>query len=201
MGQDQKVGIIGNGVMGSAIATRLLEQGVEVFVHDRDPATMQPLTEKGAVAATSSAGLTQCVDVVITSLNTAEIVEAVVFGKQGIAEAASPEKLLIDMSSIDPKATAIMAERLDAETGMAWVDSPLSGGAPGALAGKLTLMIGGANAAVERARSVLSPLAANMTHMGGSGAGQTTKLINQVLCAANFLSVAEATNPLVVHPL
>jgi 2-hydroxy-3-oxopropionate reductase len=193
MGQSQKVGVIGNGVMGSAIATRLLEQDVEVFAFDRDLSKMQPLSEKGAVAATSSASLTECVDVVITSLNTAEIVEAVVFGEQGVAEAASSEKLLIDMSSIDPKATAIMAERLVAETGMSWVDAPLSGGAPGALAGKLTLMIGGADAAVDRAKAVLDHLAANMTHMGGHGAGQTTKLINQVLCAANFLSVAEAT--------
>ncbi|MEM7043669.1 MAG: NAD(P)-dependent oxidoreductase [Pseudomonadota bacterium] len=193
MSQHPKVGVIGNGVMGSAISTRLLEQGVEVFVYDRDTAKMQPLTERGAVAATSSASLTECVDVVITSLNTADIVEAVVFGKRGIVEAASPEKLLIDMSSTDPKATSVMAERLDAETGMAWVDAPLSGGAPGALAGKLTLMIGGASEAVDRAKAVLGHVAANMTHMGGSGAGQTTKLINQVLCAANFLSVAEAT--------
>lgn len=193
MNQDSKVGVIGNGVMGSAIATRLLQQGVEIFVRDQDPTKMQALTDKGAIATTSSANLTECVDVVVTSLNTADIVEAVVFGKQGIAEAALKDKLLIDMSSIDPKASSIMAERLLAETGMAWVDAPLSGGAPGALTGKLTLMIGGGEEAVERAKAVLGHVAANMTHMGGHGAGQTTKLINQVLCAANFMSVAEAT--------
>ncbi|MEL6961629.1 MAG: NAD(P)-dependent oxidoreductase, partial [Pseudomonadota bacterium] len=108
-------------------------------------------------------------------------------------EAASRERLLIDMSSIDPKVTMAMAERLFAIAGMAWVDAPLSGGAPGALAGRLTLMMGGDPKAVERAKSVLGHVAANMTHMGGHGAGQTTKLINQILCAANFLSVAEAT--------
>ncbi len=193
MADNSKVGVIGNGVMGSAIAARLLEQRVEVFVRDQDPAKMQNLTDKGAIATTSSANLTECVDVVITSLNTADIVEAVVFGKQGVAEAASSKKLLIDMSSTDPKATAIMAERLLSETGMAWVDAPLSGGAPAALVGKLTLMIGGTGDAVDRAKAVLSHVAGNMTHMGGNGAGQTTKLINQVLCAANFLSVAEAT--------
>jgi len=193
MADNSKVGVIGNGVMGSAIAARLLEQRVEVFVRDQDPAKMQKLTDKGAIATTSSANLTECVDVVITSLNTADIVEAVVFGKQGVAEAASSEKLLIDMSSTDPKATGIMAERLLSETGMAWVDAPLSGGAPAALVGKLTLMIGGTGDAVDRAKAVLCHVAANMTHMGGNGAGQTTKLINQVLCAANFLSVAEAT--------
>jgi 2-hydroxy-3-oxopropionate reductase len=190
---DSKVGVVGNGVMGSAIATRLLEQGAEVFVRDQDPTKMQALTDKGAIATTSAASLTECVHVVITSLNRADIVETVVFGKQGIAEAAAIDKLLIDMSSIDPKATSIMAERLLADTGMAWVDAPLSGGAPGALAGKLTLMIGGEEEAVDRAKAVLCHLASNMTHMGNPGAGQTTKLINQVLCAANFLSVAEAT--------
>ena len=97
------------------------------------------------------------------------------------------------MSSIDPQATAVMAARLEAETGMAWVDAPLSGGAPAAREGRLTLMLGGSVAAVERARAVLGELAANITHMGRSGAGQTTKLINQVLCACNFLAVAEAT--------
>lgn len=193
MADNSKVGVIGNGVMGSAIAARLLEQRVEVFVRDQDPAKMQNLTDKGAIATTSSANLTECVDVVITSLNTADIVEAVVFGEQGVAEVASSKKLLIDMSSTDPKATGIMAERLLSETGMAWVDAPLSGGAPAALVGKLTLMIGGTGDAVDRAKAVLSHVAANMTHMGGNGAGQTTKLINQVLCAANFLSVAEAT--------
>ena len=76
---------------------------------------------------------------------------------------------------------------------MAWVDAPLSGGAPAALKGQLTLMLGGMAAAVERARPVLAELATNITHMGASGAGQTTKLINQVLCALNFLAVAEAT--------
>lgn len=193
MSECTRIGVIGNGVMGSAIATRLLEQGVEVFVRDQDPVKMQMLTGIGAISTTSPADLTERVDIIVTSLNTTDIVEAVVFGEGGIAEAASREKLLIDMSSIDPKATLTMAERLLAGSGMAWVDAPLSGGAPGALAGRLTLMIGGDKAAVERAKSVLRHVAANMTHMGGHGAGQITKLINQVLCAANFLSVAEAT--------
>jgi 2-hydroxy-3-oxopropionate reductase len=132
-------------------------------------------------------------DTVILSLNTADIVEAVVFGSDGLAWHGAPGKLLVDMSSIDPKATAAMAARLRAETGMGWVDSPLSGGAPAAAEGRLTLMMGGESADVERARGLLSAVAANMTHMGPAGAGQTTKLINQVLCACQFLAVAEAT--------
>jgi 2-hydroxy-3-oxopropionate reductase len=134
------VGLIGVGVMGSAIAARLLEQGTTVHLCDADPTKLAPLIAKGATAERSAAQLARRVETVITSLNTATIVEAVVFGENGVAAGASPGKLLIDMSSIDPKATADMARRLEETTGMAWVDSPLSGGAPAALKGSLTLM-------------------------------------------------------------
>jgi 2-hydroxy-3-oxopropionate reductase len=192
-GQSLRIGVVGVGVMGSAIATRLMERGHRLWLHDADPAKLAPLVAKGAIPATSAAALAGAVDYLVISLNTAEIVERVVFGPEGIAAAAASGKLLIDMSSIDPKATAVMAERLDQKTGMAWVDAPLSGGAPAALEGRLTLMLGGSTASVERARPVLGELATNITHMGPHGAGQTTKLINQVLCACNFLAVAEAT--------
>ena len=188
-----KIGLVGVGVMGTAIASRLLERGHELTVRDANPAKLAPIVARGARAAGTGADLAREVDYVVASLNTAEIVERVVFGPEGVAAGAGSGKLLIDMSSIDPKATAIMATRLEAETGMAWVDAPLSGGAPAALEGRLTLMVGGSVTAAERARAVLTELATNITHMGPSGAGQTTKLINQVLCACNFLSVAEAT--------
>jgi 2-hydroxy-3-oxopropionate reductase len=189
----ETIGIIGVGVMGSAIATRFLERGRTVHLRDMDPQKLAPLVAHGAIAMESVTALTQASDVIITSLNTAEIVEAVLFGADGIAAAAKPGQLVIDMSSIDPKATATLADRLAREAGMAYVDAPLSGGAPAALAGRLTLMMGGSPEAVERARVVLADVAANMTHMGPCGAGQTTKLINQVPCACNFLAVAEAT--------
>lgn len=188
-----RLGIIGIGVMGSAIASRLLECGHSLTLYDADPAKIAPFLARGAGAADSAAALTRSSDSVITSLNTAAIVEAVVFGPGGVRDGAAPDKLLIDMSSIDPQATAAMAARLKTETGMSWVDAPLSGGAPAASAGRLTLMIGGEADPVVRAQAILGALAANMTHMGPNGAGQTTKLINQVLCACNFLAVAEAT--------
>jgi 2-hydroxy-3-oxopropionate reductase len=119
-------------------------------------------------------------------------VKAAVFGADGVAAKATPHKLLIDMSSIDPGATAEMGTQLKTQTGMAWVDCPLSGGVPGALAGKLTIMAGGSADDFERARAVMKDLAANYTLMGPSGAGQTTKLVNQLFCALAFQAVAEA---------
>ena len=191
--RETRIGIVGVGVMGSAIAGRFLQTGHAVALHDRDEAKTAPLAARGGVVAESAQALVAASDVVILSLNTAEIVEAVVFGEDGLAAHARADLLVIDMSSTDPGATAAMAARLRAETGMGWVDAPLSGGAPAAAEGRLTLMMGGETGEVERARGVLSAIAANMTHMGPCGAGQTTKLINQVLCACNFLAVAEAT--------
>ena len=187
-----KVAVIGAGIMGSAIATRLVETGNAVTIYDLDPAKVAALVAMGATAAASVADAARRSRFIILSLNHASIVRAVVFGAGGVAEGASAEKLLIDMSSIDPKDTAEMAAKLRDETGMAWVDCPLSGGVPGALAGKLTVMAGGDVADFERARDVMQHLCANYTLMGPSGAGQTTKLINQLFCAVAFQAVAEA---------
>jgi 2-hydroxy-3-oxopropionate reductase len=186
------VAVIGAGIMGSAIATRLLETGHAVQVFDLDSQKVAALVEKGALASASAAEAVAASRFCILSLNHANIVRAAVFGKDGVATAAAPEKLLIDMSSIDPADTADMAARLKADTGMAWVDCPLSGGMPGALAGKLTIMAGGAPEDFERAREVMQHLAANYTLMGPSGAGQTVKLINQLFCGVLFQAVAEA---------
>lgn len=184
--------MIGVGVMGSAIAGRLLDTGVTVLLHDRNADAGQPLVARGAIRAASAAEATRAAEFVITSLNSAAIVEAALFEPGGIAEAAKADKLLIDMSSIDPGATARLAARLADETGMGWVDAPLSGGAPAAAQGTLTLMMGGSARDIARADPVLALLSARRTHLGPPGAGQTVKLINQILCALNFLAVAEA---------
>ncbi len=185
----EKIALIGAGIMGSAIGTRLLECGHRLQVFDLDAEKVSTLVLKGAVAATSPADVTAKSDFIILSLNHARIVRAAVFGKDGVASAASPEKLLIDMSSIDPGETRDMAAQL---TQMAWVDCPLSGGVPGALSGRLTVMAGGTPENFERARVVMKDLCANYSLMGGNGAGQTTKLINQLFCAVAFQAVAEA---------
>jgi len=178
--------------MGTAIATRLMDAGHPVHVFDLDPSKMQALVEKGATAVSSAQEAADVSEFVITSLNTAAIVRAAVFGEGGIAAATTPPTMLIDMSSIDPVATREMSAELTEKTGVKWVDAPLSGGAPKALIGSLTVMAGGTGEDVQDARRVMDSLCANYTHMGPSGAGQTTKMVNQVLCALGFQAVAEA---------
>ncbi len=187
----QSVALIGAGVMGNAIASRLLGEGHRVTVYDLDAVKVAALVTRGAAAAVSPQQAA-CADFVILSLNSAAIVERAVFGEDGVAKSGTPGKLLIDMSSIDPEATRNMASRLREQSGMSWIDCPLSGGAPGALEGRLTVMAGGSELDFERARSVMRSLATNYTLMGPVGAGQTTKLVNQVLCAIGFQAVAEA---------
>ncbi|MEY8099359.1 NAD(P)-dependent oxidoreductase [Falsihalocynthiibacter sp. S25ZX9] len=187
-----KVALIGAGAMGGAIGTRLAQTGNQLTVFDLDADKAAELVAHGAVAAESAAAAAAASDYVITSLNAPRIVDIAVFGKAGVAEGAKPGTLIIDMSSIDPEATKNLAAKAS-EIGLRWVDSPLSGGAPKALIGELTLMAGGDAQDVADAHNVLKHVASNYTHMGPVGAGQTTKLINQVLCGLNFLAVAEAT--------
>ncbi|MCR9088816.1 MAG: NAD(P)-dependent oxidoreductase [Rhodobacteraceae bacterium] len=188
----ENIGLVGAGAMGSAIGTRLLETGNSLKVFDLDTEKVAALVEKGAVAAGSAAQAGTDVEFVITSLNSSRIVGLAAFGKDGVADGAAEGTTIIDMSSIEPDATRKFS-KMAVERNLAWVDSPLSGGAPKALIGELTLMAGGETADVERAHRVLKHVASNYTHMGPSGAGQTTKLINQVLCGLGFLAVAEAT--------
>ncbi|AZO50616.1 MAG: NAD(P)-dependent oxidoreductase [Mesorhizobium sp.] len=187
-----RVALIGAGAMGGAIGERLLATGNRLAVFDLDKAKVEALVARGATAMASAAEAAGAADYVILSLNSAAIVRRAVFGDAGVAAGARPGTLIIDMSSIDPDATRQLAADAS-DKGLRWVDSPLSGGAPKALIGELTLMAGGEAQDVADAHAVLRDVASNYTHMGPAGAGQTTKLINQVLCALNFMAVAEAT--------
>ena len=189
----QRIAVVGVGIMGSAIARRLLECGHAVSVFDPDKAKVQALQAQGAHAAPTAADAAAASDFVISSLNAAAVVERALFGENGVADApADAQRLVIDMSSIDPPSTRRLAQTLRERTGMGFVDAPLSGGAPKALLGQLTVMAGGSVEDVTRARAVMDSLCANYTHMSESGAGQTTKLVNQLLCAIGFQAVAEA---------
>lgn len=188
----QSIALLGAGAMGGAIGARLVATGTALSVFDPDPAKVAALVALGATAAPSAAEAAARSGAVILSLNAPRIVRAAVFGPSGVAEGARPGTLIIDMSSISPEATTALAAEA-ADRGLRWVDSPLSGGIPKAATGELTLMQGGAEPDVAEAQQILARVAANQTRMGGPGAGQTTKLINQVLCGLGFLAVAEAT--------
>ncbi len=187
-----RVGIVGAGIMGTAIAGRLLSVGCPVTVANRSPEKLWPLAERGAVTVETPAEAARGAEFVILCLTYADVVEAAVFSPGGVAEGLDGDALLIDMSSIDPGATRHMSARLRDRTGAGWIDCPLSGGAPGAREGRLTVMAGGEAAEVERGRKVMDHLCANYSHMGPPGAGQATKLINQLFCGLLFQGVAEA---------
>jgi 2-hydroxy-3-oxopropionate reductase len=186
------VAVIGVGNMGAALAGRLLDTGATVTLFNRTAAKCAPLVARGARLAPSPAAAAADADFIALSLNSADIVEAVVFGADGLADTLRPAQLVVDFSSIDPVRTRALATRLQAATGTGWVDAPLSGGAPAAQRGELVLMVGGDEADVARARPLFAALARHATHLGGSGAGQSVKLVNQILCANAFVAVAEA---------
>lgn len=190
--QRQRVAVVGAGIMGSAIARRLIDCGHELAVFDLDTAKLEALQALGARAAASACDAAREAAFVITSLNAAAIVRAAVFGSAGVAEGLASGATVIDMSSIDPSSTRALGDELRQRCGAGWVDAPLSGGAPKALVGRLTVMAGGSPADVARAQVLMKDLCANFTHMGPLGAGQTTKLVNQLLCAIGFQAVAEA---------
>ncbi len=157
------VGVVGLGVMGHAIATRLFHELGALAVSDLRRAAASDLVGAGARWCDTAAEAAAHSDVVVLSLNAAPIVEQVIFGAGGVLEGWSADRdhrssLIIDMSSIAPDRTQEFAGRV-AEQGFSWVDAPLSGGAPGALAGQLSLMVGGDNSTVSRARIVLDHLA------------------------------------------
>ncbi len=190
---EQRIGFVGTGLMGAPIVLRLLEAGHDVTVWNRSVEKTQTAVENGAKLANSPRELANACEVVMVCLTDARAVEAVVFGPDGIAEARGPT-LLIDFSSIDPDLTREFAARLKAANGMGWVDAPVSGGTPAATTGTLTIMVGGAEKDVAAAVPLIEPLAQKITHMGPSGAGQMTKLVNQIISGCTMAVVAEAVN-------
>lgn len=176
--------------MGSAIGRRLLETGHDLIVYDVRAEATAELAALGARTATRLQEVAGC-GVVVLSLNTADVVEQVVLGPGGILVDAPADVLIVDMSSIDPDRTRALAGRA-AQQGARWVDAPLSGGAPAVATGRLTLMVGGEEADVVRARGVLDHLAARITHLGPAGSRQLVKLVNQVLVGCAFGAIAEA---------
>ncbi|MBI1396299.1 MAG: NAD-binding protein [Betaproteobacteria bacterium] len=186
------VGCIGAGVLGSAIMRRLIDCGFRTYVWNRDRTKLAPLVDAGATEAANPAELTRASGFVITCITDGTAVEQVVFGEGGVASAGAADKILIDMSTCAAPQARSMAERLEAACGMRWLDAPISGGAPAAREGRMAVMIGGAQDDFDRARPIWDALAGRATLMGPTGAGQSTKMINQVLVATGLAVLAEA---------
>jgi 3-hydroxyisobutyrate dehydrogenase len=185
------LGFAGIGLMGLPMCQRLLAAGYPLTVWNRNPAKCAPLVAAGARQVATAAELCQHADVVMLCLADTAVVREVVFGPAGVVEGAKNGQLLVDFSSLEPSATREMANELMEETGMAWLDSPVSGGVVGAEAGTLAIVVGGEIRNLERVRSVLLSLGQRVTHMGGVGAGQVTKACNQMIVACNALVIAE----------
>ena len=185
-----RVGVIGLGTMGGAMAANLARAGFPVVAWNRTAGRSGEIEALGAAVAGSPAALAAAVDVILVCVSDTPDVEAVLFGPAGVAEGAPTGTLVIDCSTIDPAATRGFAARL-AERGVAFVDAPVTGGSEGARKGTLAILVGGDPADVERARPVFAAIGRTVTHFGPVGAGQAAKAVNQVVIAGGYLAVAE----------
>jgi 2-hydroxy-3-oxopropionate reductase len=187
------VGFVGLGIMGCPMARNLLKQGHALTVWSRRAASMQPLLDAGARGASSPAEVASAADVVISMVPDAPDVREVMLGAQGVARGARPGLVAVDMSTILPAAAREIATELQA-LGIAFLDAPVSGGEGGAIAGTLTIMVGGSEAAMARVRPLFECLGKTIVHIGDSGAGQVAKATNQIITGVGVLTVAEALN-------
>lgn len=189
----ERIGLIGLGIMGKPMARNLLKAGFELVVHNRSRGAVDELVaESGSVTAANSAReVAEQVDVVITMLPDSPDVDAVVFGEGGLLEGMSSGKLLIDMSTIAP-ATAIAVNDALTQRGANALDAPVSGGDKGAIAGTLSIMVGGDVADFDRAMPYFEALGKTIVHVGGPGAGQTVKACNQLVVAIHYAALSEA---------
>jgi 3-hydroxyisobutyrate dehydrogenase len=191
--QTEKLGYLGLGMMGFPMARRLIDAGHDVTVWNRSPGKAAALVEAGAKRAATPYDVAAVAHVIFLCLTDAAAVDEVVFGPQGIARAPGSGKLVVDFSSIHPDAARSIAARLKDANGMGWIDAPVSGGSKGAEEGTLAVMAGGDAADIEKIRPYVLAMARRLTHMGPVGAGQTTKLCNQIIVGCAMTVLAEAT--------
>jgi 3-hydroxyisobutyrate dehydrogenase len=185
------IGFIGLGIMGGAMARRLLAAGHRLTVYNRTPERCRPLVEAGARAAATPAAAAEGNQIVISVVTDSPDAAEVLIGPQGAAAGAQPGALFVDMSTIAPDAARSIGAALEAR-GIAFLDAPVTGGDVGAREGTLSILVGGASADLERARPVFEAMGKRITHCGPRGAGQTVKACNQILCALNMVGIVEA---------
>ncbi|TDE86135.1 2-hydroxy-3-oxopropionate reductase [Deinococcus sp. S9] len=189
--QKERIGLIGLGIMGLPMARNLMKAGYSLTVNNRSPEPEQALAAEGAQVARTAREVAERSDIVITMLPDSPQVEEVVLGENGVAQGLRAGSLYIDMSSVAPSTAQKVAEALKAK-GADALDAPVSGGQVGAEQGTLSIMVGGSEAAFERARPIFEAVGKNIVYIGGPGAGQVTKICNQIVVALTIQAVAEA---------
>ena len=186
-----KVGFIGLGIMGKPMSKNLLKAGYSLVVADRNPESIAEVIAAGAETAATAKDIAEQCDVIITMLPNSPHVKEVALGEGGIIEGAKPGTVLIDMSSIAPLASREISDALKAK-GVDMLDAPVSGGEPKAIDGTLSVMVGGDKAIFDKYYDLLKAMAGSVVHTGDIGAGNVTKLANQVIVALNIAAMSEA---------
>ena len=184
------IGFAGLGIMGSPMAANLLKAGYPLAVYNRTRSRCDALVERGATGCASLEELAGRSDIVVTMVSDTPDVESVLFGEAGLAAGLRGGSVVVDMSTISPVATVEFARRL-AERSVAMLDAPVSGGESGAIAGTLSIMVGGDAAVFQRCLPVLQTMGRNIVYTGANGNGQKTKLVNQVVGSLNLLATIE----------
>ena len=185
-----KIGLIGLGIMGKPMAKNLLKAGYDLTVSDLNQAAVDEVVAAGAKAATNAVIGETC-DVVLTMVPNSPQVKAVMLGEDGVAAHMKPGSVFIDMSSINPVASKEIAAEL-AKKGIEMLDAPVSGGEPKAIDGTLSFMVGGKQEVFDKYKDLLGAMGASVVRCGDVGAGNTTKLANQIIVACNIQALAEA---------
>ncbi len=186
----ERIGFLGLGTMGAAMAGNLARAGFSVTAWNRSPGRAPELDDQGVARADTPADVARTTDPIVICVSDTPDVEAVLFGPGGVVDGIRPGQLVIDCSTISPSATRDFEARL-AAIGVALVDAPVSGGSEGAQKATLTIFCGGEAADVERARPILAAMGKTITHVGPSGSGQAVKAVNQVILAGTYIGVAE----------
>jgi 2-hydroxy-3-oxopropionate reductase len=187
----ERIGFIGLGIMGKPMARNLLKAGYSLVVHDLNRSAVEELAGEGAKAASSSKEVAGQCDVVITMLPDSPDVEQVVLGPEGVAEGIRAGMLFVDMSTIAPGTARKVYGILKAK-GVESLDAPVSGGEVGAVGGSLSIMVGGTEAAFQRAKPIFEVMGKNIVLIGEPGAGQVTKACNQIVVGVTIQAVSEA---------
>ncbi len=187
----ERIGFIGIGIMGQGMTRNLLKAGFDLTIWNRTEEKMTPIVEAGAQAGENPADVAAKSDVIVLCVSDTPDVDEVLFGEDGVLEGAREGALVVDCSTISPIQTQAFAEKL-AERGVHMLDAPISGGSEGAAKGTLSIMVGGEAEQFERALPVLNAMGKTITRVGGNGAGQMVKLVNQILVVNGMLALAEA---------